>query len=139
MKGLRIAAVGSGLELEQARDIRRSVLCGECNWPREIVDGAQDEGAVLFLASLGPKPLGTLRLRVEGSEGILELLAVLDRFRGQGIGRELLEAAEAEALSRGLRQLSVAAPNSALFSKLGFLDKRKSLGSWQILEKSLSR
>lgn len=100
MKGLQVSAVRGALELEQIQDLRRTVLCGELDWPREVVREAQDALAIHFLASLGPKPLGSARLSENGGRFFLELLLVLSNFRRQGIGRELVDAAAAEAQKR---------------------------------------
>ena len=97
MTGLKISEVTSPLDVEQARDIRRSVLCGELNWPREVADDPADLEARLFLASLGPKPLGSARLIQRKGAWHIEALAVLRPFRGLGVGKALLKALEQAA------------------------------------------
>jgi GNAT superfamily N-acetyltransferase len=107
MKGLQVAAVRGALELEQIQDLRRSVLCGELNWPRDVVREPQDATASHFLASLGSKPVGSARLSEIGGRFFLELLLVLSSFRRQGIGRELVAAAAAEAQKKGALSLEL--------------------------------
>jgi GNAT superfamily N-acetyltransferase len=46
-------------------------------------------------------------LFMRGSEGYVSELFVVDRARGQGIGRELLDLVEAEARRRGCTRLSL--------------------------------
>lgn len=122
MSSVSVAPAQSPLDIEQVRDLRRSVLCGELNWPREFVDDPADSGASLFLASLGAKPVGSARLSIHDGAGQAELLAVLPRFRRQGIGRLLLEALEAEARKRSLSCLrSLAVGDSrAFFEACGY-------------------
>jgi ribosomal protein S18 acetylase RimI-like enzyme len=120
LTGLVIAEAASALDIEQVRDIRRSVLCGELNWPRETVEDPADSGAILFLASLGPKPLASARLIKREGQWHIESLAVLQRFRRQGIGRALLAAMEARAASS--THIFQLGPNQAFFSSCGYLE-----------------
>jgi ribosomal protein S18 acetylase RimI-like enzyme len=99
MTSLQVALASSTLDLEQARDLRRSVLCGELNWPREVVEDPADLESMVLLACLGPKPVGSARLIRRDGQYHIECLAVLERFRRQGIGRALLSFAEAKAQS----------------------------------------
>ncbi len=69
--------------------------------------------------------------------GLVADLVILEKFRKMGFGKKLLEAAEAHAMSNGVRWLRVGvlAGNSAamnLYSAMGFSD------SYIELEKSLS-
>jgi GNAT superfamily N-acetyltransferase len=102
VKGLLVSLAKSPFDIEQVRDIRRSVLCGELNWPREVVEDPADldPSASLFLASLGPKPLASARLIRREGAWHAEALAVLPHFRGQGAGRALLSALEDAANGR---------------------------------------
>jgi GNAT superfamily N-acetyltransferase len=95
----QVILASSNLDLEQARDLRRSVLCGELNWPREVVDDPADAQGSVFLAMLGPKPVGSARLIQREGKFHVECLAVLERFRRQGIGRALLSSMEQRAQS----------------------------------------
>jgi GNAT superfamily N-acetyltransferase len=134
---IAITFASSALEKAQIQDLRRSVLCGELHWPREIVEDDADGAAQLALATLGAKPVATGRLIEREGCFYLELVAVLQRFRALGIGRSLVEAIEARARQAGATRLRVLAPDSArdYFGKLGYLP----LGSAaSALEKSLT-
>lgn len=121
---MTITEAVSALDIEQVRDIRRSVLCGELNWPTDSVEDPADSGAVLFLASVGPKPVGSLRLILRQGKHHIECLAVLERFRRQGIGRALMQAAEAKA---GATTYAAAlGPNQAFFTACAYLQKNDS-------------
>ena len=120
MNGLVIAEAASLLDIEQVKDIRRSVLCGELNWPRETVEDPADSGAILFLASLGPKPVACARLIVREGETHIECVAVLARFRRMGIGRALMAALEAKAGAS--THVLVAGPNQAFFEACAYLE-----------------
>jgi N-acetylglutamate synthase-like GNAT family acetyltransferase len=122
---LSVNLATQSLEIEQVRDLRRSILCGELHWPREVVEEAADQGAFLALALLGAKPVGCARLHSDGGNWQLEALAVLQRFRKQGIGAALIRKLEATALQEGAQSLQVLAPQGLepYFLKLGFTQK----------------
>lgn len=88
-------------DLEICIAIRVEVFVVGQNVPRELeVDGLDGEAAH-FLARVEGDPAGTARLRVVDAVGKAERVAVLDRYRGAGVGRALMEALEAEARRRG--------------------------------------
>ena len=58
-----------------------------------------------IVARIGPQIIGTVALEVAGSFGLLRSLAVLETYRGQGVGRQLLTAAEKLARQQGLSTL----------------------------------
>jgi ribosomal protein S18 acetylase RimI-like enzyme len=122
MIDLRVVVASTNLDKEQVRDLRRSVLCGELNWPRESVEDPSDDRSVLLLASLGPKPVGCVRLQQEGHTFHIEVLAVLERFRKQGIGRRLVLELEKKAQEMGATAMAVLAPLSIapFFEHLGY-------------------
>ena len=59
----------------------------------------------MIVARKGPRIIGTVGLEVSGSFGLLRSLAVLEKFRGQGVANQLLVAAEKSARQRGIRTL----------------------------------
>ena len=120
---ITIGFVSSSLERAQAEDLRRSVLCGELHWPREVVEEKGDSAAQLALVCLGPKAIATGRLIQREGFWHLELLAVLERFRKQGVGKRLVEALEERALQQGATRLRVLATEElcAYFGKMGYL------------------
>ncbi|MGH7441251.1 MAG: GNAT family N-acetyltransferase [bacterium] len=119
---LDLALASSPLDREQARDLRRSVLCGELSWGRDAVDDGWDEDADLALAVSAGKPVGTARLIVREQRAWVDLCAVLPRCRRQGLGSALLAFLEVRVLGRGLSELWVLAPASSgpFFRAVGF-------------------
>ena len=94
-------------------------------------DLSQIAGAISFIAWLDHKPIGLINC-FEGystfkAKPLLNVhdIAVLDGYRGQGVGQALLQAAEAHALSRGcckltLEVLSGNAPAMQSYKRFGF-------------------
>lgn len=124
IRGLRGADAGFVLELsEQAfaefsRDPARSTL-----WMAEHF--------VTLLAERQGKPQGFVVVRVE-RDALAELtaIAVVERERGRGVGRALLQAAERRARAQGARGMTLhtADANLAaleLFTRAGFRVKRR--------------
>ena len=81
-----------------------------------------------FLVYRQEQPVGTARLRSldtpspEKQSVKLERMAVLSAYRGQGIGRELLQVAIAFAQSQGFAEIRLNAQTQAkaFYQKLGF-------------------
>lgn len=136
--GFSVRACASRLERELAQDLRRSVLCGELHYSRDLVDDGQDdaEGAWLGLAFAGAKPVGTLRLQQQG-DWILEHLAVLPQWRRQGVASLLLRSALDQARQRSAASVLACAPDVAapFFLAHGFEPQRQAppLTVWQLL------
>ena len=118
MTTFSVSIAESSLDIEQARDIRRSALCGELNWPREIVSDPADLDATLAIAMLGAKPVASARLIRRDGVDHIELLAVLERFRKMGIGRSLLEVLEKKS-GQAVHVLAPG-PESAFFEHCGY-------------------
>ncbi len=136
MPAFLICPVGSRLELEQAQDIRRSVLCGELHLSRDIVADGLDAQALVLLACVGPKPVGTGRLIQREGQWAIEALAVLSPWRRQGVGRALAQAlVEAATVRQGLVLCAISPKSAGLFfDACGFVAAESGpeteFGSW---------
>lgn len=88
---LTIRLTRSKRELEQVLRIRETVFIKGQNVPAEMeLDGLDDE-AKHVIVKYGDKPVGTARIRFRGNEARIERLAVLERYRGMGIGKRTLK------------------------------------------------
>jgi ribosomal protein S18 acetylase RimI-like enzyme len=97
----------------------------------EAMRSASDAGRLILLALLGGEPAGYLSgLRLEGALGI-DGIAVLPRFRGRGIGRELLLSALRSATGRFRAALLAVHEDNlaarALYRSLGFEESGRRL------------
>ena len=101
-------------------ELRRLVFIAEQGVPIEEEWDGQDEAAWHWLAtSPDGKPIGTARLLADGQIG---RMAVLQDFRGQGIGAALLEQILSKATRLGMRSLFLHAQDHAaeFYRKAGF-------------------
>ena len=86
--------------------IRRQVFVEGQGVPKtEEFDGG-DEDAIQFLAQVDGRPVGTARLRSpEPGVGKVERVAVLEAYRGEGLGRAIMAAVERVAIEDDLERL----------------------------------
>ena len=90
-----------GSDVAAAQEIRLRVFCEEQGVPRSLELDGSDEGTTLIVAVDERGVIATCRLRPSGESCGLERMAVEADRRGQGVGRELLVGAEAEARGAG--------------------------------------
>lgn len=116
----------------QAFAVRAACFIGEQDKPYSEEFDGQDFGATHVVAYLGAEPVGTLRIRWFQSFAMPERLAVMQRFRGHGIGPHLLERARTVAESRGCKMLYTRVPPklAAYFEQQGWrrLEGERSAG-----------
>ena len=123
--------VGKMEETMQAFAVRAACFVGELDVPYSEEFDGRDFGATHLLAYVGREPVGTLRLRWFRTFGMPERLAVVQRFRGHGLGRLLLEHCYGLAETRGCDVLySRASPGY-----MKYLEKQ----GWRCLEDEGSR
>ena len=89
---IRVAQVEDDKALREAFRIREEVFIGEQDCPPEEEFDGFDEEAVHFIAYFSDEPAGTSRYRITGKGVKLERFAVLQKFRGKGVGKKLMEA-----------------------------------------------
>jgi len=82
-------------ELETVFAIRREVFVVEQNCPPELEWEFEDESHH-FLAAVDGEPAGACRWRKTDKGYKLERFAVLQKFRGKGVGQELVKAVLAD-------------------------------------------
>ncbi len=87
---IKVKKVSEPAELELVFAIRREVFVGEQNCPPELEWEFEDE-SVHFLATADDEPAGACRWRKTDKGYKLERFAVLSKFRGKGIGQELVK------------------------------------------------
>lgn len=108
-----------------ARAIRRRVFVEEQGvLPEEEWDAHDEPGAptLHFVAWRGGEAVGCARLRPLGAAAKVERVAVLRERRTEGVGRALMEAAEAAAWRRGCAHLELHAQTAVLpfYERLGW-------------------
>lgn len=82
-------------DLEKVFAIRREVFVGEQNCPPELEWEFEDE-STHFLAAVDGEPAGASRWRKTDKGYKLERFAVLQKFRGFGVGQELVRTVLAD-------------------------------------------
>ncbi len=111
-------------DLQACCAIRRIVFIDEQAVPEDEEWDGLDTACTHFLARSAGAALGTARLRIDPKVGAkAERVAVLKEARGTGAGRAVMEALEAEALSRGFERVTLAAQMQALpfYERLGYV------------------
>ena len=100
-------------EVQAAMDLRVGVFCDEQGVdPKAELDALDDE-ATQIVALDDRVVIATCRLRFLDGECKLERMAVERPYRGAGVGRRLLEAAEDEARRRGASEMLLHAQRRA--------------------------
>lgn len=117
--GVLLGPLGHPAELPELHE-RLDMWLGE---PASSLLGADDDGVLVGAVALHVCPL----LERTGRLGRVLALAVDDRYAGQGLGRCLLEAAEAAAREAGCVLMEVAssrrhASTQQLYRELGYED-----------------
>ncbi len=105
----------------QLAAIRRAVFIVEQGVPEALEWDEFDAVSIHWLAILADgTPVGCARLLPDGHIG---RMAVLPAWRGQGVGRALLDAAQAAARRRSLRvvRLSAQTQAAAFYRRAGFV------------------
>lgn len=113
--------LGSWAELAaEAAPIRFEVFVEEQRVPAEMELDEFDALSCHALALADGRPVGTGRLLPDGHIG---RMAVLEGWRGQGVGAAVLQALIAEADRRGMAQLALSAQTHALgfYARFGFV------------------
>jgi predicted GNAT family N-acyltransferase len=87
---IEIKQVINSTDLERAFAIRRQVFCLEQNVPEDIEMDEFDEDATHILAYINDNPVGTARWRFTEDGAKMERFAVLNEFRGKGVGEALV-------------------------------------------------
>lgn len=113
---LAIKVVSWDEHRETLSSIRGRVFIDEQRVPRDIEQDGKDEDATHFLLTRKTVPLGCGRMLLDGKIG---RMAVLRQYRGQGLGRELLDFIVEHARSHGMRRLYLHAQAHALDFYLG--------------------
>ena len=92
---IKVRKVTDPAELEKVFAIRRIVFVGEQNCPPELEWEFEDESNH-FLATLDGEPAGASRWRKTDKGYKLERFAVLQEYRGFGVGQELVKVVLAD-------------------------------------------
>lgn len=111
-------------ESDAIRMIRDRVFAQEQGIDPMLDWDGKDNQSVHLLAYLDQAPVGVTRLREMSPEPILKLerLAILKRYRHQGLGSELVYTAIAYAREQGYQQMSLNAQIQTVgfYQRLGF-------------------
>ena len=110
-------------DLTECHALRRIVFMGEQQVSAEDEWDGLDEGAWHYLARSNGRPVGSLRVLLEGDTGILTRVCVLADQRGQGTGAELTRVAVADLRAAGYRVVRLGAQTHAIgfYERLGFV------------------
>jgi len=92
---VQVSKVTAPSDLEKVFAIRREVFVVEQNCPPELEWEFEDE-STHFLATVDGEPAGACRWRKTNKGYKLERFAVLTKFRGRGVGQELVKTVLAD-------------------------------------------
>ena len=109
--GLDIQIVDWHDRQDALKAIRKSVFIDEQHVPKELEWDGIDTECTQFLATIDSTPVATARLTAEGQIG---RMAVLEDFRGKGIGSRLLAAVIEQAKHAGHKQVFLHAQVSVI-------------------------
>ena len=102
--------------------LRREVFVVEQHIPQELEADEDDKIATHVAALLDGRVIATLRIVVQGRTAKIGRMAVAASARKSGVGRRLMEFAEASAVGRGLGKIVLGAQLTAceFYRRLGY-------------------
>lgn len=121
MPDFRILTTGWCSNRQSLSQIRRAVFIEEQGVPEELEWDADDAGAIHLLAvDTDDMPIGCARLLTDGHIG---RMAVLQAWRGKGVGRALLQQALETARAEGHTTVRLSAQSHAVafYARHGFI------------------
>jgi predicted GNAT family N-acyltransferase len=120
MPELLITATSFQTDRAVIYSIRHAVFVVEQSVPEDIEIDALDPDARHVLAFVDGIPVGTGRITAEGRIG---RMAVLARFRGQGVGREIMQTLIRMGSDLGVARLVLSAQCQAVpfYERMGFV------------------
>ena len=117
---VEVNKVSDPAELEKVFAIRREVFVGEQNCPPELEWEFEDE-STHFLATVDGEPAGASRWRKTDKGYKLERFAVLQKYRGFGVGQELVRTVLADLPEdAGFIYLHAQVQAVTLYERFGF-------------------
>lgn len=123
LKNLEILLVDWVKASKEAFFIRKAVFIDEQRVPEELELDADDLQAIHVLAKIDGLSVGTARLvAISKDQAQIGRMAVLDQYRGQGIGRQILEKLIQFAQEKGFTSLFLHSQVNAIpfYEKMGF-------------------
>lgn len=103
MTGAAIEVVGDDGSLAEALAVRRAVFVDEQGVPPDREVDEYEDAATHLIARQGGEVVGTARLRaLDDATGKVERVAVHQAYRGEGLGRRLMDRVETLARERGM-------------------------------------
>jgi predicted GNAT family N-acyltransferase len=83
--------VTGGVELQEAWEVRRQVFVREQGISEELVFDGHDKEALHMVVKDGQRVIGSARVQfLPDNQAKLERMAILERYRRKGIGKEML-------------------------------------------------
>ena len=120
LRKIQVSKVNDPESLEKVFAIRREVFVGEQNCPPEL-EWEFEEESTHFLATVDGEPAGACRWRKTENGYKLERFAVLSKFRGFGVGQELVKTVLADLpADAGYIYLNAQIQAMPLYAKFGF-------------------
>lgn len=110
-------------EFPDALNIRLKVFVDEQHVPLAEERDSHDDEATHFGCFVGGTMVGTARLLITGSSGQIGRMAVLQHYRKQGVGKQLLQTIIDHARQVGLTELCLHSQTHAIpfYRALGFV------------------
>ncbi|MFD0764141.1 GNAT family N-acetyltransferase [Mucilaginibacter lutimaris] len=119
-KQVQVNKINNPADLEKAFAIRHEVFVTGQNCPAHLERANEDE-AHHFLAKVDGEPAGASRWRKTADGYKLERFAVLEKFRGLGVGQALVKAVlEDLPANAGYVYLNSQTPAVSLYQRFGF-------------------
>lgn len=120
-----VRRVETAEELDDALSVRREVFIHEQGVPEDRELDGKDDDATHVVAYDDGKPIGVARLRSHPESrdaGKVERVAVVKSRRGEGLGRELMNAVEKAAVECGYDRIVLHAqvPVVSFYETLGY-------------------
>jgi predicted GNAT family N-acyltransferase len=100
--------VTGGVELQEAFEVRRQVFVREQGISEDLVFDGHDGEALHMVVKDGERVIGSARVQfLADNQAKLERMAVLERYRRKGIGREMLQFLDAVWKDKQVQQVII--------------------------------
>jgi len=122
---LMIREIKNKQELETCFEIRKEVFVKGQNVSMELEIDGEDDKATHILVLLGKEAVGCARIRIIDNKAKLERIAILDEYRGEGYGKDLVNFLVKFCINKKVDEIYMHAQYylKTFYSSLGFKER----------------